>query len=125
MIHLDTNALIELPGWIINGHPVIDRVRAGDLAAASAIAWYEFVTGPVDDAEIRLAEAFIEQRIIPLDADHAQLAAQIFNSTGRKRKLKIDVLIAATAIHANAEFLTGNLDDFRPFISSGLKLFAS
>jgi predicted nucleic acid-binding protein len=125
VIHLDTNALVALPRWIRDGHPLIHNVEAGEPVAASSVAWYEYVTGPVDEAEVARAAAFIEHRIVPLDAEHAQLAAELFNGCGRKRTLKFDALIAATAIQTAAAFLTLNVRDFAPFVSRGLKLFTA
>jgi len=34
MIHLDTNALIALPLWAREGHPVLMRIAAGEQAGA-------------------------------------------------------------------------------------------
>ncbi|MGH8629611.1 MAG: type II toxin-antitoxin system VapC family toxin [Burkholderiales bacterium] len=122
MIHLDTNALIALPQWTREDHFLIKRVEAGESVAVSAIVWYEFLCGPVDDTEIRLAEAFIERRIVTVDADHASCAAELFNRAGRKRVLRTDALIAAVALRAGAEFLTANVQDFQPFVPAGLRL---
>lgn len=124
MIHLDTNALIALPLWLRVGHPLIARVGAGEPVAASAIAWYEYLSGPVDAAELRLAESFIERRVLAADAEQVHLAADLYNAAGRKRSLKIDALIAAAAILNGAELLTLNLQDFAPFAARGLRLFA-
>ncbi|MDT0496880.1 PIN domain-containing protein [Algiphilus sp. W345] len=122
MIHLDTNALIALPLWAQGDHPLIQRVIQGEHTAASAIVWYEFLCGPVDPDEIKLAEAFIERRIIPVDEHHAHCAAQLFNEAGRKRGLRTDALIAATAMLGNAELLTVNRKDFDAFVPAGLRL---
>jgi predicted nucleic acid-binding protein len=46
----------------------------------------------------------------------------LFNARGRHRNLKTDALIAAAAIRANAEFVTVNVADFKPFIAHGLRL---
>lgn len=123
MIHLDTNALIALPLWARDGHPLIDRVVGGETAGVCAVVWYEFVASPVDDAEIRLARAFIRDTIASIDADDAALAADLFNGAGRRRTLKTDALIAASAIRAGAEFCTVNQQDFEPFVGHGLRLF--
>lgn len=122
MIHLDTNALIALPLWARDGHPALDRIVNGEAAGVCAIVWYEFVIGPMDDDEVRLARAFIRDTIVPIDTEDAALAAALFNSGGRRRTLKTDALIAASAIRANAEFCTVNHVDFEPFIAHGLRL---
>ncbi|MGE0718925.1 MAG: hypothetical protein AB7P02_26000 [Alphaproteobacteria bacterium] len=36
--------------------------------------------------------------------------------------LKVDVIFAAVAVRADAEFMTFNVADFRPFVALGLKL---
>jgi predicted nucleic acid-binding protein len=122
MIHLDTNALIALPLWAKEGHPVIRRIAAGEPAGISAIAWYEFLIGPVDDEEVSWAHAFVSGNIVPVDSDDARLAASLYNQAGRRRTLKTDTLIAAMAMRAGASLLTVNVDDFRPFVPFGLQL---
>lgn len=122
MIHLDTNALIALPLWAKEGHPVIQRIAAGEASGVSAVVWYEFLIGPVDEAEVALAHAFIRGNIIALDTPDARLAADLYNYAGRRRILKTDALIAAMAIRARASLLTLNTDDFLPFLPYGLVL---
>jgi predicted nucleic acid-binding protein len=123
MIHLDTNYLIGLavPGsspaqnvdqWLATGEPL----------AASALAWTEFLNGPVGADEIALVESVIEGNLIPIEKRTAVLAAQLFNQAGRRRGSRFDCLIAATAILANAELATENKNDFTPFVPFGLKL---
>lgn len=122
MLHLDTNALIALPVWAREGHTLIERVLSGEQAAVSAVAWYEFLCGPVAQKEIELASAFIENRVIPVDADHAALAAELFNASGRRRVLRTDTLIAAVALHADADLVTLNRKDFEAINAPRLRL---
>ena len=122
MIHLDTNALIALPLWAKEGHPVIQRIAAGEAAGVSAVVWYEFLIGPIVEAEVSLAHAFIRGNIIALDTVDARLAADLYNHASRRRTLKTDALIAAIAIRARASLLTLNTDDFLPFLPYGLEL---
>lgn len=122
MIHWDANALIALPAWIANNHFVVARVAAGETAAVSAIAWYEFLNGPLGEKEASLAHAFVRSSIVAVTEQHAALAAELFNGAGRRRALKTDALIAAVAIHAKADFVTLNLDDFKPFAAAGLRI---
>lgn len=123
MIHLDTNYLI---GLAVAGSPQAQRVdqwlAAGESLAASALAWTEFLNGPVQPQEIALVESIIEARVVPFDKATAVLAAGLFNQTGRRRGSRFDCLIAATAILAQAEFATENRSDFTPFVAHGLKL---
>jgi len=123
MIHLDTNYLV---GLVTGGSPLrpgLDKwFRAGEVFATSAIAWSEFVTGPVTDQQIREASHILENRVITFGIKEANLAAQIFNEAGRKRSLRIDSFIAATAISSSALLATNNQKDFLLFTASGLRL---
>jgi hypothetical protein len=49
-------------------------------------------------------------------------AARLFNAAGRKRTLRIDAMIASTAIVGGAELATNNRTDFNVFVPHGLKL---
>ncbi len=123
MIHLDTNYLI---GLAVAGSPQAQRVdpwlAAGESLAVSALAWTEFLNGPVQPQEIALVESVIEARVVPFDKATAVLAAVLFNKTGRRRGSRFDCLIAATAILAQAEVATVNESDFKLFVPHGLKL---
>lgn len=123
MIHLDTNYLI---GLAVAGSPQAQRVDQwladGEPLAASALAWTEFLNGPVQSQEIALVESILEARVVPFDKATAVLAAALFNKTGRRRGSRFDCLIAATAILTGAEIATENRSDFMPFVTHGLKL---
>jgi len=86
MIHLDTNYLI---GLLVKGSPQVEDVdgwlAAGEPLAASAVAWTEFLNGPVTPLEVSRAEAVLQSRIIPFGRQEAVLAADLFNKTGRRR----------------------------------------
>lgn len=123
MIRLDTNYLIRVlvKGSLEAAH-VDAWLAAGESFSASAIAWTEFLSGPVTATEITKAEALIESRIIPFGKVEAALASELFNKTGRRRGSRLDCLIAATAIVAQAQLATVNEADFRPFVGHGLAL---
>lgn len=125
MIHFDTNALICLPQWAKDGHPVVTRVAAGEPAAACSVVWYEFLSGPLVEGEAELAHAFLQGRILPVAEEDARLAAELFNAIGRKRQHRTDTLIAACAIRADAEFATANAADFQGLTAHGLRLVAA
>ena len=80
MIHLDTNYLI---GLAVAGSPqaqLVDQwLAAGESLAASALAWTEFLNGPVQPQEIALVESIIEARVASFDKATAVLAAGLFN----------------------------------------------
>jgi predicted nucleic acid-binding protein len=123
MIHLDTNYLIGLA--VHNSSPAqnVDKwLAAGEPLAASALAWTEFLNGPVSADEIALVESVIEGNLVAFEKPTAVLAAQLFNQAGRRRGSRFDCLIAATAILSGAELATENKKDFAPFVPFGLKL---
>ncbi len=126
MIHLDTNYLI---GLLVKGSPqardVDGWLSAGQTLAASAVAWTEFLNGPVTPLEIGRTEAVLQSRIVAFGQQEAVLAADLFNKTGRQRGSRFDCLIAATAILAQAEVATVNQTDFKNFVQHGLKLIAT
>lgn len=101
---------------------VSEWIGAGDELCTSAVCWYEFASGPVDDAGAALVQAAIAGRVLPFTADHAREAARIWNAVGRHRRMRIDAMVAAAAIVAGAALATSNADDFRAFEGQGLRL---
>jgi predicted nucleic acid-binding protein len=124
MIHLDTNVLIALPLLAKQRHTLAQRIGKGEPVATSSLAWFEYVCGPVDESEQHLVRAAIGGQILAVDESVAERAAALFNQMGRKRGLRTDCLIAATAILAGAELATYNADDFDSFAAHGLSLLA-
>jgi len=123
MIHLDTNYLIgSLTSPSQLHRQVMAWFRAGEELAVSTIAWSEFLTGPVTVQQIRDAHGFIQGRIIPFGVREADIAAKLFNHIGRKRAVRTDCFVAATAVCANAPLATLNRKDFSAFTSAGLHL---
>jgi len=123
MIHLDTNYLI---GLLIQSSPqaldVDGWLSASEALATSAIAWSEFLNGPVTPLEISRIESVLQFRILAFGRAEAVLAAELFNQTGRRRGSRFDCLIAATAILSQAEMATANQSDFKIFVPHGLRL---
>jgi predicted nucleic acid-binding protein len=97
----------------------------GEHVSCSVLAWAEYSCGPLSSEERELSWQLIEGSPVPLDGFIAELGAQFFNSTGRRRGSLADCLIAATAVNEDAVFLTLNRRDFLPFESLGLKLAKS
>src|SRR5471030_924595 len=116
MIHLDTNYLI---GLVTSPFPLKPQVvawfNAGETLAISAIAWSEFLNGPVTSQEIKDGFGMIEGRIRAFDIREAEMAANLFNLTGRNRATQTDCFIAATAVCAGAYIATLNRKDFARF----------
>ena len=122
MIHLDTSFLIR---GFVSGTPENRVLRgwlgADETLAVSSVAWMEFLCGPVEPREMEFATSIVN-RHIDFTPAHAEIAARLFNLSGRRRKLFVDCAIAATAIFENAPVATTNERDFRRFEGEGLTL---
>ena len=122
MIHLDTNFLIDalVPGSAQEAQ-LVGWLGAGETLGISALAWGEFLCGPLSP----VAEAFA-RRLFPdaaaLERADAEKAAELFNLTGRRSKSYVDCCIAAVAIRVQAPLATSNRDDFMPMVPHGLVL---
>lgn len=123
MLLLDTNALVALSD---PAHPLFLRIEQalgqGDTAATNAIAWHEFARGPLLPEDLRRALLILEQRVLALDREDAEVAAMLFNRTGRRQSSTPDCLIAATALRREWKVVTANEEDYRRFIPYGLKI---
>jgi predicted nucleic acid-binding protein len=122
MICLDTNYLILglVPGSR-EAQELINWVQTGELLIVPMPAWYEFLCGPVSPPQIAAMRAFVLD-IVPFDERQAQEAARLFNTGGRKRAIRVDAMIAATALVAGVPLATNNRSDFSVFVPHGLKL---
>ncbi|MGA2233615.1 MAG: PIN domain-containing protein [Tepidisphaeraceae bacterium] len=122
MIHLDTNYLIralvaksdqavQLDSWIL----------AGETIGTSAMAWSEFLCGPLSPAQTSSALVVLSA-VESVTSNDAALAADLFNKSGRRRGSLADCIIAAVAMRANASLATANRADFMPLANLGLTL---
>ena len=122
MIHLDTNFMILA---LVRESPQDRKLREwlqrGEALAMSTIAWAELLCGPLTVELLEVATRFVSERVPFLEED-AQLAARLFNDSGRRRGSFVDCMIAATALRVTATLATTNVDDFRRFKSAGLAL---
>jgi predicted nucleic acid-binding protein len=86
MIHLDTNCLVDLhsPKSRIRTL-LLAKLRDGERASCSTLVWAEYLCGPISAEERELSWRLIEASPVPLDEFAAELGAQFFNSTGRRR----------------------------------------
>jgi len=87
----------------------------------SAIAWAAFLCGPLPLELVQVAARIVPERA-SFDHLDAELAAHLFNDSGRPRGTFVDWMIAATAMRAGAHLATSNVADFRRFASAGLSL---
>lgn len=120
MIHLDTNFLIDA---LVSGSPqeasLTTWLITGDPIGISAVAWGEFLCGPLSAAAEAAARQLLPN-VESLDQDDAELAALLFNQTGRRSKSYADCCIAAVAILHGAKLATSNTGDFAPMVPLGL-----
>ena len=120
MIHLDTSFLIRsLRAGSAESERIEAWTRANETFAMSAIAWTEFLCGPLDAIAVSLATVIVDRRL-DYTAEAADLAAKLFNGTGRRRNSLADCMIAAAAIAEGAPIATSNPRDFSRFEAHGL-----
>jgi len=122
MIHLDTNFLIQS---LVRGSQSAGKLHAwlgaNEDVGISAIAWSEFLCGPLLSNDLALAQRlfpFVE----PFITADAEKAADLFNLTGRRSRSLADCQIAAVALRCGAQIATSNVADFLSFQPFGLVL---
>jgi predicted nucleic acid-binding protein len=122
MIHLDTSFMILA---LVRESPQDRKLRQwlqqGEALAMSTVAWAELLCGPLPVELLDVATRVVSERV-PFHEEEAQLAARLFNESGRRRGSFVDCMIAATALRVTATLATANIDDFRRFESAGLAL---
>ena len=122
MIHLDTSFLVRA---LVAGTPEEAKLRMwlgqGEGLIMSAVAWAEFLCGPIDVDDLELAERFVERQV-NFTADQAMVAARLFNESGRRRGTLIDCMIGAAALADGAAIATSNPADFNRFGAAGVKI---
>lgn len=122
MIHLDTSFLVRA---LVRSSPEDHQLRTWldreEPLAMSAVAWTEFLCGPLDERQLVLAVRIVSERP-SFDEQDAALAALLFNREGRRRGSLTDCMIAAAAIQRGAPLATANPADFQRFRGSGLEL---
>lgn len=123
MILLDANYLIAAGQMGSTEFAQLVRWKeSGEALGAPAIAWTEFLSGPVHPEDIIDMQSLLNAGIFPFDEACASTAANLFNATGRKRSLRVDGMIAATALENGARLATRNTEHFKLFLPLGLKL---
>jgi predicted nucleic acid-binding protein len=124
MVQLDTNLLIALAERTSpHRAQVVRLMRSWQPLSTSAIAWYEFLKGPLSPARLTLVAKMLSSAPVHFTDAEASEAARLFNAVGRSRRFNVDAMIAASAITTGAELATANPADFKPFVPHGLKLF--
>ena len=122
MIQLDTCFLIQA---LKKDSPESRKMRRwiqdGEALSMSSIAWTEFLCGPLSPDELEAAAEFVEQRH-DFNDEQAEIAARLFNGSGRRRGSLADCMIAAAALYHGAELATANTTDFARLEGSGVTL---
>lgn len=123
MICLDANYLI---GGVSPERPesrhLVAWALAGESFCTAAPAWYEFLCGPLEPEQIDAMATFLQGRIRTFDESLASSAAQLFNQIGRPHRLRLDVMIAASAMQMEVPLATLNLADYERLVPWGLKI---
>lgn len=122
IIELDSNFLVA----VLNaGGSQSDMLHswtgAGATIQISAIAWSEYLCGPLEPVMVPVARKLIN-RVEPFTEQDAELASALFNGTGRRSRSHVDCMIAAHAIRRDAALATLNVRDFRLFERFNLRL---
>ena len=122
MICLDTNYLIlGLTSGSREEGQLIRWNQQGEDFIVPGVVWYEFLCGPVHPKQVDAMKLLVKD-IVPFDELQAETAALLFNETGRQRSLRVDAMIAATAMSAPCPLATNNQADFGVFCPYGLDL---
>lgn len=122
-ICLDTNYLIRgLALETDEAKLLIKWYKKNVRLITSSIAWYEFLCGPVSKEHIQVMRSFLTGGIVVFGELQAFESARLFNAVNRTRRLRVDAMIAATAILEKAQLATANHDDFQLFVPFGLQL---
>ena len=122
MICLDTNYLIMgLVADSAEAKSLLSWAESGETFCVSSIVWYEFLCGPIT-TEQEAAMRLLVEDIVEFDDVLARDAERLFNAVGRPRQLRVDAMIAATAVARDIPLATRNVTDFVRFTDSGLRL---
>lgn len=122
VIELDSNFLVAvLDAGGSQSEMLHSWAQSGARIQISAIAWSEYLCGPLDAAVVPLARKLINTVEAFTERD-AELASELFNGTGGRSRSHVDCMIAAHAIRRDAALATLNIRDFRPFEKFALRI---
>lgn len=123
MIVLDTSVLIDgLTGLKRSGPAIRGALAEGERILVPALVLYEWLRGPRLREELAAQEAlFPVKTAISFGPEEAVICARLYQTVRRPRGREIDLAIAASAIHRDAQLWTLNQADFRDV--PGLRLY--
>jgi predicted nucleic acid-binding protein len=124
VIHLDTGVAIHATRVASPSAVAVQRwLESRTPLAMCTMAWGELLCGPLLPGEETFLRAAVAD-VVAVDAADVELAARLFNATGRRRGSFADCVIAASAIQRGAPLATTNASDFEPMSTFGLDLIA-
>lgn len=120
----DTDVLI----WVLRGHTkAADAVDAAEARAIAVVTYMELLQGARDKREVKAIKAFLADmqfRTLPLTENIGHRASIYMEEYGLSISMSMaDALIAATAIEANEQLLTGNEKHYKTIKELDLKRF--
>ena len=122
LVALDSNFLVAVRNAASKSAAQLEQwLRQAWTVRVSAVAWSEYLCGPLSADEITITRNFISS-VDPFTEDDAELAGQLFNRTGRRPRSHADCMIAAHAIRRRARLATLNVKDFQRFEKFQLRL---
>lgn len=120
MIHLDTNFPIRaLVAGTLQDTQLQEWIGSEKLGIDS-IVWAEFLCGPLTSQQVAAVQSIVGH-IEPFLPQDGSVAAQLFNSSGRRKGSLADCMIAAVCLRVGATLATSNAVDFKHFAIAGLK----
>jgi predicted nucleic acid-binding protein len=123
MVILDTNVLIALAEGTVTPRirTALHRTVDDEVITTTATAWFEFSCGPVEPERLVAVRELLTATVLPVGEPEADLAAHLFNRTGRRPSSKADCQIAASTMLRGGRLLTEDRG-FRRFVAHGLAL---
>jgi predicted nucleic acid-binding protein/predicted transcriptional regulator len=122
VICLDTNYLIlGLVEGTSEARSLVEWTQSREALITPMPAWFEFLCGPVTQVQVATMRAFLHE-VVAFGEPQALEAVRLFNAVGRKRTLRVDSMIAGSAVAAGARLATNNRRDFEVFAPHGLQL---
>lgn len=123
MYLIDTSVLVS--HWHGNSKDATDYIRRVQsrqiVAAISVITYYEFWRGSKDAQRLETRTLLKSFKLLPLNKQIADKAAEIYkalpksSNNDERKRLQMDILIAATAEHNHLDIVAINSKDFTLF----------
>lgn len=124
LVIFDTDVLI----WVLRGHAkAADAVDATEARSIAVVTYMELLQGAHDKREVKAIKSFLADmqfRTLPLTENIGHRASIYMEEYGLTISISMaDALIAATAIEANEQLITGNEKHYKAIKELDLKRF--